>query len=155
MTVVSPNTRPGSVYTPYQTLPITGNRSNTVCSLQWIKNTAACLCMRPPQLAEENVIKANIINKLAEFFVCGKDILTLNNNQESVIDNFKTWISQHQGSFNYDDQRIVKDYCQELKAIISPKASEAQRTLLETKIGEIDKLADNIFTDIPIVVRNV
>lgn len=152
MPAVSSTTRNTSVYNPYQTLPVTDNKSSFFYLLEWVKNSAAWLCRRPAPFEKENEIKAELACKLNEFFMHGKDILTLNSNQQSVMDNFQGWIRQHQGTFTCEDQQIIKDYCQELRAIISPTANAEQRALLETTAGEIDKIADNIFADIRLVV---
>jgi len=144
----SRNTR---VYNPYQTLPVTSKRSNMLCLLDWVKNSA-CLCRRPQQPAG-NALKANLNFHLTQFFMHGKAVLALNNNQQSVLDNFQTWIRQHDEVFNREDQQVIKDYCQELRTIIFPTASEAQKTELEADVAEIENIANTIFSDIRLVVE--
>ncbi|MGP3591860.1 hypothetical protein [Vagococcus sp. WN89Y] len=145
-------TRHARVYNPYQTLPLASKRSSIVCLLNWIKNSAGCLCRRPPALAASNTLKANLNFYLTQFFMHGKEILALNNNQQSVLDNFQAWIRQHQGEFTREDQQIIKDYSQELRAIIFPTASETQKALLEADIVAIENIANNIFSDVRLVV---
>lgn len=154
MPALSGVTRSTPVYSPCQTLPVpTPHNGLFMCLLGGIKNTARCFCRRPPEGPAGNTVKADIVAHVNEFFMHGKGILALNSNQQSVFDNFRSWIQQHQGSFTREDQQIIKDYCQEMKTIIFPTASDAQREKLEASVSAIEAIADRIFLDIPLVVR--
>lgn len=153
MPAISGVARNNHVYSPCQTLPIVSpKRGLLFCSLGWIKNSAGCLCRRPAEESADNAVKTDITKQLNQFFMHGKDILSLNSNQQSVLDNFQTWLRQHEGTFTREDQQIIKDYCQELKAIILPSANETQREALQANVSEIDNIADRIFSDVRLVV---
>lgn len=152
MPAVSSTTRNTSVYNPYQTLPVPDNKGYFFLALEWVKNSAARLCQQPDPFKKEKDIKAALTHQLNLFFMHGKGGITLSSNMQSIMDNFQGWLRHHQGALTCEDQQIIKDYCQELRAIISPTASAEQRAVLEATADEIYKIADNIFADIPLVV---